>query len=329
MRFKFLSLFIFLTGWAGIANAVIDQPSGIPARLSHRNDLISQRSALMDEWETLEEKIASQNAECSEVAEDSPKVSECQSNQAKILADIAAYKDHLKKYEDAIAAEYSQFIPDQKNKPQTQEGVSYSDITSASDKRLALQNALEKASQNKDISKKGACNFYVSDVGRSLNIPYFRRFGHRETDDKRMANQMYSFLEKAVKDPKSGWIQVNAEEAGKLANKGEFVVAAAKNKSAPDEISRGGTRVDFADMEHKKVAHGHIGIVAPDSMKINPKANTGTLPLIRDSAHPGESVRANYTFGSLSSKADPNAVDIEKPIYVHWKGVNLPAEPGE
>ena len=243
----------------------------------------------------------------------------------------------------------SEFTPDRPKLPQSQGDFfkstgdffnSLHKINQPLDKKSALKNAIAKASGKKEITGKDKCNYFVSEVGRSLDIPYFRRFGYHEQDDQRTASQMYSFLTKAIKDPKSGWEEVKPtgpKGVQALADEGEVVFAIARNKYAPDEISRGGSRVDkFVDENGKpildengnqKIAHAHIGIVAPKEMDFDPNQNSRGLPLIRDSNNATKSVSANYAFTSLSgkaqeaAKADPKKeIQIEEPIYVHWKG---------
>ncbi len=65
---------------------------------------------------------------------------------------------------------------------------------------------------------------------------------------------------------------------------------------------------------------GHIAIVAPESL---PHVKDVTkYPLVRDSAHPLESVRAGMSFGVLSSKAKakPEIADTVEPLWVVWEG---------
>jgi tetratricopeptide (TPR) repeat protein len=89
--------------WPAMADAEISQPSEIPSYLSGNDDLALRRSALMTQWEGLQKKITEQNAQCGQIAEDSPMVEFCRSNQAVILSEIKNYKETLRQYEDALA----------------------------------------------------------------------------------------------------------------------------------------------------------------------------------------------------------------------------------
>ncbi len=164
----------------------------------------------------------------------------------------------------------------------------------------SLNTAFEIAA--KSYSGKGLCNWFVGKIAetKEVDIPYFRGILSDKSEDGRMANELYRFVEKAVQSKASGWRQVTPDEAQQLANAGRFVIAVARN-------------LDPAKS-------GHIAIVAPESL---PHVKDVTrFPLVRDSKYPLESVRAGMSFGVLSSKAktNPQIADTVEPLWVVWEG---------
>lgn len=139
--------------------------------------------------------------------------------------------------------------------------------------------ALIKAKQNEKVCGLTRCNFFVAQVGELRGIPYIRDVLYPAkprdvvggANEWRQANTMYTFIDKAVKNPdQTGWRRLDADQAQQLANQGRFVLGV-KNAQG----------------------HGHIVMVVPEDMH---KSNTlahGKGPWIRDAQHPHESVRAS------------------------------------
>jgi hypothetical protein len=165
--------------------------------------------------------------------------------------------------------------------------------------REALEKAIVLASEQQHAIE--ACNFYLGELGKILDIPYFRDRSFTEPDDnERAADLIYNFLLEAVKNPiRTGWRQVSSSSAQDFANSGSFVVGS--THSIPG-VSK----------------YGHIALVAPDFL---PKdLDLGKRgPWIRDAHlnaphHAKMSVRASYCFRYSETPGS------EIPIWVIWEG---------
>lgn len=153
-----------------------------------------------------------------------------------------------------------------------------------------LVSAIEKAGE---LFRGNKCNFYAGKVGKLMDVPYFRDVLSDKSPDGRMANEIYSFVEKAVKSGASGWKRVSTIEAQMLANSGKFVVGVARNKTPSPE------------------KHGHVCVVSPSAEGQLPHAkHTGSGPWVRDSQNPDLSVKASKRFGS----------SVVEPIWAVWLG---------
>lgn len=158
-----------------------------------------------------------------------------------------------------------------------------------------LTDAITENMSNEQSVGRVKCNYYVSAIGKKLGIPYFWSYPDRVDQ----ADQMHGFIQQAVGDPKrSGWRELTPQEAQKLANEGKFVIAVAKSKSG--------------------AKHGHVAIVAPESMPHDKKTDTSQWPWVMDNNHPNLSVRANWSFTSLRNTGSEKA-DTEKPIWAVWE----------
>jgi hypothetical protein len=155
-----------------------------------------------------------------------------------------------------------------------------------------LINAIDTAAKSPGCTGAVSCNFFVGKIAQLRDIPYFRDILTDKSSDGRMANELYGFIEKAVKSRPSGWRAVSEEEAQHLANNGKFVVGVARN-TAPSPTN-----------------HGHIAIVAPSlDGQLKHDARDGSGPWVRDSQNPNLSIRAGWRFGS----------SVVKPIYAVWE----------
>ncbi|MFB3886106.1 MAG: hypothetical protein ACE144_12835 [Thermodesulfobacteriota bacterium] len=74
-----------------------------------------------------------------------------------------------------------------------------------------LNTAFEIAA--KSYTGKGLCNWFVGKIAetKEMDIPYFRGILSDKSEDGRMANELYRFVEKAVKSKASGWRQVTPD----------------------------------------------------------------------------------------------------------------------
>lgn len=183
-------------------------------------------------------------------------------------------------------------------------------------KKVTLYDALQTSALDPAVIGNKKCNYYVSALGKQMDIPYFRRFTKQDIDN-RYANQMYGFIEQAVREPKkSGWRKItDMKEVQRLADEGKLVVVVAKHKDAtPEEVTSG----------HPKgqTNHGHIAVVVPKDLKrVAAQEKENNWPWIRDSQHAGQSVRANRSFNSISGKAKRNGkVTVSLPIFAVWEG---------
>jgi hypothetical protein len=170
-------------------------------------------------------------------------------------------------------------------------------------KRAALQeytSAIEHAARCPGCIGGDYCNFFVAAIGEKLDIPYFRDIiypGKKENkiggpDEERRANEIYSFIYKAVGNDNSGWRMVSPKEGQELANQGRFVIGVAES-------------IDLS-------CPGHIAIVAPAQLL---KGGHGSGPWIRDAQHPTSSVHAIKSFGpnrKLGYRVGP-------PIWAVWR----------
>lgn len=151
-----------------------------------------------------------------------------------------------------------------------------------------LMHAIDRAAKAPSCVGE-ACNYFVGKIGELLDVPYFRDILTDTSSDGRLANEIYSFVARAVQTRASGWRAVPPEEAQQLANRGRFVIGVARH------------------IDPSSSHHGHIVIATPPSM---PHAgNKGTGPWVRDSQNPDLSVRASKRFGS----------SVVEPIWAVWK----------
>lgn len=109
----------------------------------------------------------------------------------------------------------------------------------------ALKAAIVAAS--KDKTAITMCNYYIGELGKILDIPYFRdrSYTNDAINNERVADQMNEFLEKAIKNPNSGWELLPSYNIMSEADKGYFIVGSAHSIAG-------------------KSKHGHIAIVAPN-----------------------------------------------------------------
>jgi hypothetical protein len=167
---------------------------------------------------------------------------------------------------------------------------------------MSLKAAVELAAKSPGCFGPMSCNFFVGNVGKSLDIPYFRNVLVTSHPDHFLANNMYNFISRAVKSRGSGWIEVAPCTAQALADRGDFVVAVAQSLDPSD--------------------HGHIAIVVPYSWnrwrygvfvdgRSEQRDEPGTGPWVRDGeiAKKDESRRAGWQF---------NKTRNSKPIYAFW-----------
>lgn len=161
----------------------------------------------------------------------------------------------------------------------------------------SLISNLENAATTPHCIGSVSCNFFVARVGELQNIPYFRdvMYPGKKPDDvggidlERVANKIYSFIEKAVSSPGSGWKRVTMQEAQELADRGNFVIGVARTRTAE--------------------GHGHIVVAVPQTMAKKAGAEIHHGPWVRDSQSPTESVRSSSRFGS----------SVVTPIWAVWQ----------
>ncbi len=266
--------------WPTVAGAAISQPSEIPSALSGRGDLASQRSTLMTQWGVLEQKIAAQNAQCGQIAEDSPMVETCRSNQAAILSELQTYKADLERYEEAVrqaseAADASTKVKEAfagtLSSAQHRAVPLNAPLTNGQGDRSAFNYAQVMDQFRVDESKryepgeKTYCNIFVWDVTRALGaeIPHHvikgDKTGASAVDElgqfKVAAAQREELnVNRTVRWLKEngqshGWRRVDARMAQQMASEGHPAVAVWPNPNAQK--------------------HGHIAMIRPGSLPIS------------------------------------------------------------
>jgi hypothetical protein len=135
------------------------------------------------------------------------------------------------------------------------------------------------------LTEPEPCNYFVSDVGQALDVPYFRD----RVDDERLADQMYQFISGATSSRASGWRRVGEEEAQEFAERGQFVVAVARGYSGHP---------------------GHVAVAVPAGFTVDPNNIGLHLPWVRDGQHPHASQKASGRFGTT----------VSAPIWAVWVG---------
>lgn len=269
MTRRLLTLTAVALLWPAAVSAEISQPSEVPSYLSGRDDLALQRSALMGQWSELQQAIADQNAQCSQVAEDSPMVDACRSNQAKILSEVKAYKDDLQQYEEALEKIDAVFVNGLSN-AQNQGAPLNAPLTNDEANRSAFNYAKVMDQFRVDKSErygpgeKTYCNIFVWDVTRAMDaeIPHYvvkgNKTGASAVDtlgqfkveaakrEELNVNGTVRWLKKH--GPANGWRRVDARMAQEMASAGHPAVAVWPNPR-PEK-------------------HGHIAMIRPGSLPL-------------------------------------------------------------